>query len=256
VFEAGRHYRVTQEFKDYDGDVHPVGEQWIFRGEAFLPYEDGVSWFVSKDGKTEQHIRMQSRAGQQQHILHDLAQYFAAGSLVGPTDVTMLAQYRFAFTDEFRMTANRRHQSLQPWRRIPPEKSGIVSLIFLALGVVSALSGDSMLFIFFAGVAAIVLVMGLLGMSRARRRMQSSPYRNDQVVFSVSEQGVYVVGRHSEMRLAWPLLTKAVRFDDGWLLFQGPYVVNWLPDSAATAADTVAVATRLIKEHVRDYRDA
>ena len=30
--EAGRRYRVVREFVDYDGDAHPEGESWIFRG--------------------------------------------------------------------------------------------------------------------------------------------------------------------------------------------------------------------------------
>jgi len=34
---AGRRYRVIKEFTDYDGALHPAGEEWVFLGYSFLP---------------------------------------------------------------------------------------------------------------------------------------------------------------------------------------------------------------------------
>ncbi len=47
----GQTYRVIAPFKDYDGIVHPIGESWRFVKKSFLPYEDGLSLFVEKDGQ-------------------------------------------------------------------------------------------------------------------------------------------------------------------------------------------------------------
>ena len=47
---AGERYAVVRPFTDFDGDVHPVAEEWTFLGAAFLPYDDGQSLFVSLDG--------------------------------------------------------------------------------------------------------------------------------------------------------------------------------------------------------------
>ena len=72
---AGKRYRVIQQFTDFDKDPHPVGEQWTFLGCSFLPYEDGMSFFVSLDGTDEWHIRLQWRPEEQGEILDHLAAY-------------------------------------------------------------------------------------------------------------------------------------------------------------------------------------
>lgn len=74
---AGRRYRVTSAFVDYDRDLHPVGETWFFLGASFLPYDDGVSLFVSFDEGQEWQIRLQWRPEEQGHILDALADYLA-----------------------------------------------------------------------------------------------------------------------------------------------------------------------------------
>lgn len=75
---AGRRYRVTAEFRDYDGDIHRIGEEWEFLGYSFLPYEDGVSLFVGTDGDLEWLVRMQRRPDQQEQVLDHLEEYFEA----------------------------------------------------------------------------------------------------------------------------------------------------------------------------------
>lgn len=51
-------YRVVRHFVDYDGTLHPVGEQWRFVGSSYAPYDDGLSLFV-QTAAGEWHIRMQ-----------------------------------------------------------------------------------------------------------------------------------------------------------------------------------------------------
>lgn len=82
--DADRNYRhlrynewceVIQEFSDYDGGVHPEGETWIFLGHNFVPYEDGMSFFVSPDGEQTVHIRLQWRPEEQGEVLDHLERY-------------------------------------------------------------------------------------------------------------------------------------------------------------------------------------
>ena len=75
VLRRGQRYRVRREFTDHDRDLHPVGEEWIFLGHAFLPYHNGLSWFVSFDGVHEWHIRMQMYPEEQEPIVHNLSEY-------------------------------------------------------------------------------------------------------------------------------------------------------------------------------------
>jgi len=75
---AGKSYEVIKEFADYDRHTHPVGETWSFLGYSFLPYDDGMSFFVSLDGKQEWHIRLQWRPEEQGHLLDNLSGYIRA----------------------------------------------------------------------------------------------------------------------------------------------------------------------------------
>lgn len=72
----GHDYVVIRAFTDHDGDVHPVGERWTYRGKSFLPYEDGLSLFVVIGGVDHQ-IRMQWRAEEQGPIIDALTDYLA-----------------------------------------------------------------------------------------------------------------------------------------------------------------------------------
>jgi hypothetical protein len=75
---AGERYEVIQAFADYDQHLHAVGESWVLLGYSFLPYDDGMSFFVSFDGEQEWHIRLQWRPEEQGQLLDNLAQYIRA----------------------------------------------------------------------------------------------------------------------------------------------------------------------------------
>jgi hypothetical protein len=46
LLEPGARYRVILEFRDYDSKLHPVGEEWVFRGYDVFPYDAGHTLFV------------------------------------------------------------------------------------------------------------------------------------------------------------------------------------------------------------------
>jgi hypothetical protein len=71
----GLRFEVVRDFKDYDGQAHRAGENWIFLGHIFLPHDDGLSLFVSLDGEREWHIRLQWRDDQQGPVIDDLDAY-------------------------------------------------------------------------------------------------------------------------------------------------------------------------------------
>jgi hypothetical protein len=71
----GVQYVVSREFVDYDGDIHLVGEAWIYLGTSSFPYDDGISLFVSMDSCTEWQIRMQWRPESQLYILEELEKF-------------------------------------------------------------------------------------------------------------------------------------------------------------------------------------
>lgn len=62
-------------FRDFDDYEHPIGETWFFVGYNFLPYDDGLSLFVSVDGRQEWHIRMRCSPEDQGPIVDGLRRY-------------------------------------------------------------------------------------------------------------------------------------------------------------------------------------
>jgi hypothetical protein len=71
----GSRYRVVKAFTDFDGDEHPVGETWRFEGHSFLPYDYGLSLFVSANGVGLRHIRMRWTPEDQGQIIDALETY-------------------------------------------------------------------------------------------------------------------------------------------------------------------------------------
>lgn len=69
-----RTYRVVQPFTDFDRQVHAVGDIWTWRSESFLPYDDGLSLFVSINGR-EQQIRMRLHPEEQGALIQNFAAY-------------------------------------------------------------------------------------------------------------------------------------------------------------------------------------
>ena len=72
---AGKYYKVTKTFVDYDGVTRFEGEVWKFVGSSFLAYESGLSLFFKIKEKVVQ-VRLQAIPEEQSHITEHLDQYF------------------------------------------------------------------------------------------------------------------------------------------------------------------------------------
>lgn len=75
--EPGRRYAVALAFADFDGADHPVGESWTYLGYNFVPYDDGLSLFVSLDGTQEWQIRLCWRPDDQGPVIDALDTHVA-----------------------------------------------------------------------------------------------------------------------------------------------------------------------------------
>jgi hypothetical protein len=70
-------YLVIKEFKDFDGVLHPVGEAWTFVEKNFLPYDDGLSLFVDRNGQRVQ-FRFQWREESQAEVIDNFSDFVEA----------------------------------------------------------------------------------------------------------------------------------------------------------------------------------
>ena len=78
--QPGATYEVIAPFTDYDGIVHAVGERWEFATTNFLPYDDGLTLHVRRQGRPLVY-RLQTRPEAQLQITEDFGCYV---TLVAP----------------------------------------------------------------------------------------------------------------------------------------------------------------------------
>ncbi len=71
---VGKVYRVVAAFQDYDGKTHEVGESWRFIGQNFVPYEDGLTLFLEKEG-VPVHLRLQWRRETQASVIDGFSDF-------------------------------------------------------------------------------------------------------------------------------------------------------------------------------------
>lgn len=77
ALSPGQRYRVVREFVDYDGQVHSVGEIWVFERTNFVPYEDGLTLYVSADGLPVVY-RLQWRPEEQAALIENFTNFVVA----------------------------------------------------------------------------------------------------------------------------------------------------------------------------------
>jgi hypothetical protein len=167
----------------------------------------------------------------------------------------MGAQYRFTFSEEFLLTANLRYRRQLWWQRPFYGFKWLLVLILIGLGVICAVFGTVSLFIPFGAIAGGLFLGWPLDSWLLRRGFRKSPFHNDEITITLTDDGVHAVGKSSETRVGWASFTKARRFKDGLLLFQGPQLFNWLPDAAACEKSTRAEAERMVQLRIADVRD-
>ena len=75
--QPGASYVVIKAFADYDRAEHPVGETWTYLTKNFVPYDDGLSLYVSMAGQERQN-RLQWRPEEQGPLIDALEEHVAA----------------------------------------------------------------------------------------------------------------------------------------------------------------------------------
>lgn len=167
----------------------------------------------------------------------------------------MVVSYNLQCNDEFYATAFQRHFSHHVTYRIfsAIRYLGIciLSLCAVALAVKSqwspALSA-------FAMVLFIILSRPVERWYRTRQLLKS-PFWNESVFTEISDEGLSSVFDKGNTSLTWDSFTHVIRFPNGCLLYQGPQIFFWLPDSALAGNSNPSDAENLIRRNIGDYRE-
>jgi len=162
-------------------------------------------------------------------------------------------EYRFRCSDEFFAAAFAKYRKQLWWYGAFRLLKFIAALLLLGFAAFFALRHRFFAATGYLAIALLLVLAPRLDAWLLRRRLRKSPYHNDDAVVRISDEGVSVRGRSSEVRMDWSVITKARRFADGLMLFQGPHVFHWLPDSAFTGGSP-SEAENLVRSRVTDYR--
>jgi hypothetical protein len=113
--------------------------------------------------------------------------------------------------------------------------------------------GDYKLVFFFAVVIILMLYGHKIDNFIIKYRNRKSPHINEYVEITLSENGFQAVSSKSETKAKWSIFTKAVAFRDGFMLFQGPRLYNWLPSNKISEGN-IEKLIDLIRTNIQTYK--
>lgn len=161
-------------------------------------------------------------------------------------------RHRFVYDEAYAVTADRyvqrtaRSSWILRWLGIP---------LFLVIVVTSVAMREWK----FAAVAALVAFFQLLAKPLHRRAVsraaRTQPTFGREIDQRWSDAGSDVRSHVGASTSSWASFTKAVLFEEGVVLFEGPSLARWLPD-AALVGGSRAEFEALVRRHVADVVDA
>jgi YcxB-like protein len=169
----------------------------------------------------------------------------------------------FRYTDAHFLQAQRRfRRQSRDWR------AGCVARLLLAAMMLSIFIGTIVLAVkdrhlsgnTLIGLAALLFIVILSVMGghlvewRLLRAFRQSPYRDELLQIEFRDDGFYAMGERSAVSLRWSVFTKVVHFRDGFLLFQGPGLVNWIPVRHFENPEAVAEVAALLRDNIENHQ--
>jgi len=129
-----------------------------------------------------------------------------------------------------------------------------VSVMLWGMAVLYASRDQWPLTIGFAVGGILYPVLTLLQRRSYRRVFDQSPLLNEEFTLNLQEEGFQVSSPNEDSFLRWPRFTKVVEFADGYLLYQGPNMFNWIPITSLENPNEAAALGDLLRRHIHDHR--
>lgn len=163
-----------------------------------------------------------------------------------------MIKFKFKFDDQFLLDGFKRYRRQHVVRNSWLYSKILLSLVFSILALVSLYQGDYIL-VFILAVVTILMLQGhKIDYLLIKHRGHKSPHINDHVEITLSENGFQAFSPKTETKAEWSIFTKAVAFRDGFLLFQGPKIYNWLPLNKISEGSAEKLID-LIKNNIENY---
>ena len=104
------------------------------------------------------------------------------------------------------------------------------------------------------GVFLVLLIVGRRLDERVNQwRLRKSPFFNESIRIELYEDEVRLITSKSKSQAIWSVFTKARRFKDGFMLFQGGRASSWLPINTMVEG-TDEETEQLLRSRIPDYK--
>ncbi len=164
-----------------------------------------------------------------------------------------MIKFYFKFDDQFVVDGFKRYGRQHAVRNTWYVSKIVLSLVFILLSLGSIYHGDYKLVIFFSIVIILMLYGHKIDYLLIKYHSRKSPHINEHVEITLNENGFQAISSKSETKTKWSAFTKAVAFNDGFLLFQGPRFFNWLPLNKISEGN-VEKLSDLIRTNIKKYK--
>jgi YcxB-like protein len=158
------------------------------------------------------------------------------------------------FTPDFLVEALKRYRLQHRGRYV-----GLAIKLF-ALALLTPLAiwmfsrGHILIGILFAALGTFMFFAHHVDYWLARRSFRRSPYRDDDVTIEFTDTGFHARSPKQDTKLQWSAFTRVAHFRDGFLLFQGPKLCNWIPHSALGSTSQAAELATLLASKIAEHR--
>lgn len=102
--------------------------------------------------------------------------------------------------------------------------------------------------------AIFLLIAPYIADWSARRSFRKSHFCDEEISQRFDETGLHEVSGKSDSNLAWSIFTKAVHFDDGFLLFSGPRNFRWIPTDAFANPNQIPEFEQLLRANINEHQ--
>ncbi len=99
----------------------------------------------------------------------------------------------------------------------------------------------------------LAIFAGTLNQWFVRRSMAKSPFNGDELTINFDADGFHAFSKKQDVKLRWEVFTRVAHFRDGFLLFQGPKLFNWIPFSAIEDS-AIPNLDSLLREHIQEHK--
>lgn len=168
----------------------------------------------------------------------------------------MTVQYELVTDEAFFREAFERHFQLKVWRRVSFALRVFACFMLACVSIAAFTKNDWRIGSACLAFAALTMVSRRFDDWRRIRYVKRSPEFGDRFRIEQSQEGLSAVGDKSDLNSAWAVISEAVEFPDGLLLYQGPGLFRWLPHSSLTAGGSAEAAISLVHDTGVAFRSA